>query len=142
MIPCLHFIFTQQFEILVTALHSEKGDCIVTVVNTEMLVQQVESCLPVAMYFCILVQLQYVLKMFFSLLNFSLLQQNYHLVWISFIQFLERHYMNLQQLQQFYKVTLIQRELWTKFLVKVTNTLIKQSKQIPPGPISTCSFVV
>ena len=55
MIPCLHFIFTQQFEILVTALHSEKGDCIVTVVNTEMLVQQVESCLPVAMYFCILV---------------------------------------------------------------------------------------
>lgn len=47
MIPCLHFIFTQQFEILVTALHSEKGDCI-TVVSTEMLVQQVESCLPVA----------------------------------------------------------------------------------------------
>lgn len=47
MIPFLHFIFTQQFEILVTALHSEKGDCI-TVVSTEMLVQQVESCLPVA----------------------------------------------------------------------------------------------
>ena len=47
MIPCLHFIFTQQFEILVTALHSEKGDCI-TVVSTEMLVQQVDSCLPVA----------------------------------------------------------------------------------------------
>ena len=47
MIPFLHFTFTQQFEILVTALHSEKGDCI-TVVSTEMLVQQVESCLPVA----------------------------------------------------------------------------------------------
>lgn len=47
MIPFLHFTFTQQFEILVTALHSEKGDCI-TVVITEMLVQQVESCLPVA----------------------------------------------------------------------------------------------
>lgn len=47
MIPFLHFIFTQQFEILVTALHSEKVDCI-TVVSTEMLVQQVESCLPVA----------------------------------------------------------------------------------------------
>ena len=47
MIPFLHFIFTQQFEILVTALHSEKGDC-KTVVSTEMLVQQVESCLPVA----------------------------------------------------------------------------------------------